>query len=123
MTEHKPFDLIKYLAAQRAWSNKTFGPGPRLPGIIKHIEKELYEVAIADSLQNQLEEWCDVVILALDGALRAGFTPEEVCEELSRKLGINRARKWPLIGAQELAVEHIRPEKDGPKTDGGDGVS
>jgi len=36
-----------------------------------------------------------VVILALDGAWRAGYTPEEIVAELERKQAVNFAREWP----------------------------
>lgn len=102
------FDLVSYLALQRDWSGKTFGPGPRLRGIAEHVGKELAEVTAACTPQEALEEWCDIAILALDGAWRAGFTPEQVCKQLERKTAINRARQWPPSGSQDRAIEHVR---------------
>lgn len=102
------FDLVSYLAEQRDWSDKTFGPGPRLRGIAEHVGKELAEVTAACTPQEALEEWCDIAILALDGAWRAGFTPAQVCEQLRRKAAINRARQWPPPGPQDRANEHVR---------------
>lgn len=106
------FDLVSYLSKQRRWSIDTFGHGPRLLGIIKHIQKELVELAAADTSNNLLEEWCDIIILGLDGAWRSGSTPAEVCKQLSRKLEINRNRKWPIAGSQDQAIEHIRSDKE-----------
>jgi hypothetical protein len=103
------FDLVSYLAAQRDWSTKTFGPGPRQRGIAEHVGKELVEVADACTPQEAMEEWCDIAILALDGAWRAGFIPEQVCEQLRRKAAINRARQWPPPGPEDRANEHVRP--------------
>lgn len=101
-------DMVAYLAEQRDWSSKTFGPGSRMRGIVEHVGKELAEVTAARTPQESLEEWCDIAILALDGAWRAGFTPEQVCEQLHRKATINRARQWPPPGSQDRANEHVR---------------
>ena len=72
------FDLVSYLAEQRDWSTKTFGSGPRLRGIAEHTGKELREVTAACTPDEAFEDWCDIAILALDGAWRAGFAPEQV---------------------------------------------
>ena len=37
------FDIVAHLARQRAFSEKTFGPGARTKGVIDHIRKELGE--------------------------------------------------------------------------------
>jgi hypothetical protein len=107
------FDLVAYLNDQRDWSSKTFGLGPRLRGNVEHIAKELAEVTAACTPQEALEEWCDIAILALDGAWRAGFTPAEVCEQLRRKQAVNFRRQWPPPGPQDRATEHIRSNPAG----------
>ena len=103
-------NLIAYIHDQILFSTKAFGAGPRWRGISEHIKKELAEIA-ADP--NDLEEWCDVVILGLDGAWRAGHTPEEIAAKLVEKLAKNKARSWPQNIPQDQAIEHIR---DGEKT-------
>jgi hypothetical protein len=100
--------LILYIQRQRKWSRKTFGPGPRTIGIRNHILKELAEI-IAEP--TDLEEWIDVVILALDGAWRAGHNPATIVAMLERKQAINFKRKWPLPGPQDQATEHIRDQE------------
>ncbi len=85
-------DLVAHLRRQRVFSEKTFGPGTRTNGLIAHIQKELAEIA-ADPLD--LYEWIDVVILALDGAWRAGHSPEEIAAALIAKQRKNEAREWP----------------------------
>jgi hypothetical protein len=105
-------DLAAYLSDQREFSAKTFGGGARLRGIAEHIQKELIEVIEACSQQEALEEWCDIVILALDGAWRAGFTPEQVCEQLRRKQAINRTRRWQVPIGEDHAIEHVRSENE-----------
>lgn len=81
-------------AAQRAqWSVETFGPGDRYAGVIAHIRKELNEIEAAT---DDLEEWIDVILLALDGAFRsAGADGCEIVAALVAKHEKNRARRWP----------------------------
>ena len=100
-------NLVAYLATQQRWSTETFGPGARTAGIVKHIQKELLEIQADPS---DVREWIDVVILALDGAWRAGYTPEEVVAALVKKLGVNLEREWPAPGLEDEAIEHIRKE-------------
>lgn len=101
------FDLIQHLERQMRFSQKIFGPGARVNGVLDHMRKELDEVKREPS---SLEEWIDLVILALDGAWRAGFSPEEICKGLVDKQTKNENRQWPdwreLDG--ETAIEHIR---------------
>ena len=54
---------------QAEFSSHTFGPGARTSGVIDHIAKELEEIKTA-SIHERMEEWIDVVILAIDGAWR-----------------------------------------------------
>lgn len=84
--------LRDLLTVQRAWSAKTFGPGRRTLGIIDHIEAEIVEIKKDPT---DVEEWIDIVILALDGAWRTGASPARIVEVLVDKMARNRARKWP----------------------------
>lgn len=61
------FDDLLYQL--RAVSLKQFGEGVRSEILIKKIGKELEEVR---ANPNDLEEWIDVIILALDGYWRHG---------------------------------------------------
>ena len=101
-------NLFTWLCNQRRWSLETFGQGPRTESVLKHIEKEIQEVREDPS---SIEEWCDIVSLALNGACRAGYTPHEVCQELERKLHVNiHERKWPAT-VEGVPTEHIREDK------------
>jgi hypothetical protein len=95
------------LQDQIVWSTKTFGPGLRTKGVIDHIKKELVEI---EENPFDLEEWIDVVILALDGAWRAGYTPAEVLQQYRSKMAINFDRQWPdwRESSEDVAIEHIR---------------
>jgi len=97
--------LIPYLERQAEWSNRTFGPGMRTLGIIEHIGKELKEIA---SDPGDLSEWIDVMILAMDGYWRHGGNPLDLMRGLQDKQNKNMERKWPPIGPQDKATEHIR---------------
>lgn len=100
------FDLVAHLQRQAAFSLKVFGPGPRVRGITDHIRKELQEI---EAEPNSLE-WIDVVILALDGAWRAGYSPEEIARAIQFKQTKNELRKWPdwRDFSQDQPIEHIR---------------
>lgn len=102
------FDLIQHLWRQRQFSFDTFGPGQRTAGVVDHIEKELREIR---ARPGDLEEWVDVVLLALDGAWRAGHSPEEIADAIAAKQAKNEAREWPDWRTQPegKAIEHIRP--------------
>lgn len=99
--------LVHYIERQQRWSEDTFGPGRRTGGILAHIRKELTEIE-RDPLD--LEEWIDVIILALDGAWRAGHRPQEIAKALSMKQEKNFSRTWPdwRTLTEDDPVEHIR---------------
>jgi len=108
------FDLVAHLHRQREFSERTFGPGPRTKGVLDHIRKELGEV---EKDPADLEEWVDVVLLALDGAWRAGHEPEDIAAGIKAKQAKNEARKWPdwRTADRDKAIEHDRTAgKEGP---------
>ena len=100
-------DLIKHLRRQMEFSQKTFGPGNRTKGVIDHIRKELREI---EADHQDLEEWIDVIILACDGAWRAGYNPEQIATALDAKLSKNEKRDWPdwRTADPDKAIEHVR---------------
>lgn len=97
--------LAWYLIRQRGFSERTFGAGLRTKGICAHIRKELTEIEAEPA---DLDEWIDVIILAIDGFWRAGGQPNELFERLRAKQTINFARKWPAPLPEDQPVEHIR---------------
>jgi hypothetical protein len=99
-------NLFNWLNKKRRWSRETFGPGYRTESVIAHIRKELVEV---EANPDDLFEWIDVAMLALDGASRRGFTPYEICQALEQKLEIVMARKYPPIVEGE-PCEHLRED-------------
>lgn len=105
-------DLVAHLRRQSQWSERTFGPGPRPAGIIDHIRRELSEIEAAPG---DLSEWIDVAILALDGAWRAGHSPEAIAAALVAKQARNESRCWPDWRTADTgkAIEHVRESEAG----------
>lgn len=102
-----PFSIdAKHLERQREFSAKTFGPGPRLLGVLNHIRKELDEV---EADPQDAKEWADVIILAFDGALRQGHSPQDILDTILNKQTRNELRAWPdwREHSQDEAIEHI----------------
>jgi len=97
--------LENWLKKQEKWSSKTFGHGRRTLGLLEHIRRELVEI---EERPNDLGEWIDVVILALDGFWRHGGNPDSVMEYLTAKHRENFLRRWPKPNSEHEAVEHIR---------------
>jgi hypothetical protein len=101
------FDFASHLQRQRDFSERTFGPGARTAGVIDHIRKELCEI---EAEPEDASEWADVVILALDGFWRAGYTPEQIIAAIVAKQTKNEGRNWPdwRTAAPGKAIEHDR---------------
>mgnify|MGYP000558926254 CR=1 FL=1 len=104
--DHPALDAA-LLERQREFSLRTFGPGARAAGVVAHIRKELLEVEAAPA---DLSEWVDVMILAVDGAMRAGHAPAEVLTGYRAKLERNFARTWPdwRTMPADGPIEHVR---------------
>lgn len=101
------FDLVAHLHRQREFSERTFGPGARTAGVLDHIRKELTEV---EADPGDVFEWVDLVILALDGAWRAGHAPRAIVDALVAKQTRNEGRSWPDWRTADpgKAIEHDR---------------
>lgn len=101
-------NLLDHLRGQRAWSERTFGPGSRVAGVVEHIRKELREIEAAPA---DLEEWIDVALLAFDGAWRSGASPEAIVGALVGKQAKNERRIWPdwRTAAPDQPIEHVPP--------------
>lgn len=96
-----------HLGHQREWSRQTFGPGARTAGVLDHIRKELKEI---EDNPTDVKEWVDVIILAFDGAWRAGWEPDEIIRAIQAKQRENEARSWPdwRTMSEDVAIEHVR---------------
>lgn len=100
-------DLVAHIYRQREFSRRTFGPGNRAAGVIAHIRKELSEV---EANPTDVFEWVDVILLALDGAWRAGHSPEIIANAIIIKQERNEGRRWPdwQMSDPNGPIEHIR---------------
>src|SRR6185369_13100090 len=100
-----------HLKRQAKFSLETYGPGLRTQGIIKHIKKELKEI---EEEPTDIKEWIEVVILALDGAWRAGGEPQAIIDALIAKQSENESRTWPdwRTFSDGEAIEHIREKSN-----------
>lgn len=105
--ERAPFDMEAHLERQRAWSRETFGMLQRPAGVIDHIRKELLEI---EADPTDLEEWVDVIILAFDGAWRAGWEPADILKAIVAKQTKNESRVWPdwRTADPDKTIEHDR---------------
>ena len=103
--EESAVGLADYLRRQWEWSERTFGPGRRTLGVTKHIEKEIAEVR---AKPEDLSEWVDIIILAMDGYWRHGGKPEELLAQMQAKQAKNFARQWPAWKSEDEPVEHDR---------------
>lgn len=91
LPEPEPVLDADLLYAHIAWSTETFGPGDRTEYVCDHLASELDEVR-ADP--GDVYEWADVIILAVDGAWRAGHAPDEIIEAVRTKMRWNRRRTF-----------------------------
>lgn len=96
-----------HLARVRGWSEQTFGPGERTLGVLDHIRKELEEI---EAEPNDLSEWVDVILLALDGAWRHGGEPQQIIDAIKAKQAKNELRSWPdwRLMSPDQAIGHIK---------------
>lgn len=107
-----PFDLLEFYARRAEWSAQTFGPGDRAKGVVAHIRKELVEI---EAKPSDLEEWVDLVFLAMDGAWRsAGADGPRFVAALQAKHAKNAARTWPdrRTAGPDQPIEHVRTDAE-----------
>jgi len=98
-------NLIPYIERHREWSMATFGDGVSTIRLITHITKELHEIEAAPY---DLEEWIDVIILAIDGACRIGCTPYQIANALQVKQDKNKTRRYVVPTDPNQPAEHDR---------------
>lgn len=100
-------DLATFIDETKAFSEIVFGPGLKTKSILDHIRREMIEV---EAKPCDLDEWVDIILLAIDGAWRCGFSPKQICAALWAKLRKNKLRKWPDWRTldPDQAIEHIR---------------
>jgi hypothetical protein len=93
---HNLTGAVGSLDALRAWSLQEYGEGPQVDRVVGHIRRELAEVEAAP---NDLSEWVDVITIAADGAMRAGYTPQQIIDGIAAnqvKLESRQAKAQPV---------------------------
>lgn len=91
---------------QSAWSQAVFGSdSQRGPiGPLKHLAKEAVEAQ--DNPDDEFE-YADCLLLILDAARRAGFSPLSLVKTARDKMVINKKRTWSKP-TDDNPVEHVR---------------
>lgn len=96
-------DLAGFFEDKAKWSRDTFGEELTVAGLIHHLKKELKEV---EADPTDIEEWVDVIFLALDGIARSGHSGKALILAMVAKHQKNRKRTWLYKG--EGHFEHDR---------------
>ena len=91
--------------------NRNIRARPAHSRVIDHIRKELVEV---ENAPHDIDEWVDVITLAIDGAWRAGYTAHDIAGAIVAKQAKNKERIWPdwRIAEPGKAIEHVREVDD-----------
>lgn len=109
-------NFLDYIVRHREWSLNTHGTPEQSSslGVARHIENEL-ETEILPLLELNrpvpVEEWADVIILAIDGAWRQGATADDLCQALQAKQKKNMAREWPKPGENKPDQPNFHKKK------------
>lgn len=100
----------EWLDKRYGWSLGTFGRGCQTKRLIAHIQCELKEIETAPV---DLMEWVDLILLALDGAARAGHSSKAVINGIHEKHEINLKREWSKReGDEESPFFHVKQEEE-----------
>ena len=107
------FDLLSFINRKKTHSLEAFGPGQRTAGVIDHIRKELCEI---EADPTDIKEWADLMLLAFDGAWRAGHEPLAIVSAILAKQSINENRTWPdwRTADPNKAIEHVKDHHSRP---------
>ena len=102
------FDLVDFINRLHAFSQFTLSRD-EMESVLAHIAKEAAEVR---SNPDDVFMWTDIIVQAMDGALRQGFSAYSIVLALQKKLLINRARKWPdwRTAPVDSAIEHLKKD-------------
>lgn len=102
-----------YVNRHFSWSFRTFGPAANTESICSHIEHELEEIRKSPK---DLEEWIDIIILGLDGALRCQgigkVVADDIRDALELKLNKNKSRTWIIPEDPTKPIEHDRTKEE-----------
>lgn len=106
------FNFAEYLHRQWKFSQEISGPGERTKIVSDYIRAALSELQCMASETERQRKWIDVVMLALDGALRADLSPEEIVFEM---VFAQKSKEQRISDAgfadPNKAIEHVRIDK------------
>jgi hypothetical protein len=108
-------DLQKLMNDIREWSNSTFGADKqRTIPLLHHLVKEVPEAIEACKEEGEpfhgYYEFADCFMLLLDAANHFGMTAEDLMFYTSRKLEVNKTRKWGAPDENGV-IEHVDESK------------
>lgn len=103
--------IEEYCEGHENWSRAVFGAPMEHDAekLLKHIGLELDEVRKAP---HDLEEWVDIIILAIDGAWRSGHSAGEIERTLIRKQEKNKERVWNVNPNSTEPNLHVHDERE-----------
>lgn len=87
------------------WQKETFGNAQTVGGILNHLAKELSELYASPSLENEIEECADMVILLMG---YAGIKHFDLLKEVKVKLEVNKRRTWNKPDYDGV-ISHVKP--------------
>lgn len=98
------FDFLAHLRRQFDLCERTFGPESRCDGFV-HVVKPWNELW-GDPTDGS--DWIDVMLAAIDGAWRTGFTPEQIVSALQEQQLMNESRTDWRTSDPDKTIEHDR---------------
>jgi len=110
--------MTEFIRLYKKFSTKAFGPNTdennREAGVINHIRLELKEITKAETPEDKMAEWVDIILLGIDGAWRTGCTPAQIAKAVWAKFQKNLTRDWPDWRNSDptKALEHRRGKND-----------
>lgn len=108
------------------WQHKTF-PNATAMSKLAHLAEELQELynELAKDDDNEprvADEFADCFLLLYGCASAWGMDYEEICASISRKMKINKVRKWGKPDEQGV-VRHLKPCEETGQHESDDGVT
>src|SRR6266850_3984199 len=88
------------------WQFVTF-PEATTKSAWKHLTKEMIEL---DTNNEDIEEWADVLFLAIQGGTKAAGSLNKFRLAVQDKLMKNEERQWPAEPDADNVYEHVKEE-------------
>lgn len=105
--------LYDFVQSKGDHSYEVFGPNMTPLGVLNHLKTEVIEL---EENYADIEEWCDVILLGIDGALRScDFNVPVVVYSLGKKFNKVRSRTYPDWRDVDpnSAIFHVKDDKEG----------